>query len=147
VLFKRAHRPDSANLAGRRVRRRVSAGGGLAGTAPASPPLFTGQSVGETTAGAPQLDGHGNILGGLRTPAVDVPVATLSGQPQAGSLYCAFFGQTTPFTAAQLKALYPTRLAFVKAWDADVARLVRQRELDPADGILLDRAAARSTVA
>jgi Alpha/beta hydrolase domain len=123
-----------------------AAAGGLYGTAPARPPLFTGQSVGETSAGLPQLDAHGDIIGGLRTPAVDVPVATLSGQPQAGSLYCAFFGQTTPFTSAQLKALYPTHLAFVKAWDADVARLVCQRELDPADGILLDRAAARSTV-
>jgi Alpha/beta hydrolase domain len=123
-----------------------AATGGLTGTPPASPPLFTGQSAGEASAGSPRLDAHGNILGGLRTPAVDVPVATLSGQPQPGSLYCAFFGQTTPFTTAKLTALYPTHRAFVRAWDAAVARLVCNRELDPADGSLLEQAAARSTV-
>jgi len=56
-------------------------------------------------------DSYGNAVGGVRTAAVDVPIAAYSGQP-AGSglanLTCSFFGQTTPFTSAQLAALYPT---------------------------------------
>ena len=54
-------------------------------------------------------DSHGNALGGVRTAAVDVPIATYSGQPNSsggGGLTCSFFGQTTPFTSAQLATLY-----------------------------------------
>jgi hypothetical protein len=59
-------------------------------------------------------DQYGNALGGVRTAAVDVPVAAYSGQPSSsGSLFCGFFGQTTPFTASQLSTLYPTHAAYV----------------------------------
>jgi hypothetical protein len=62
-------------------------------------------------------DDHGNVLGGIRTPAVDAPVATLSGLPApGGSSFCFLFGTTTPFTPAQLEALYPSHGAFVSAW-------------------------------
>jgi Alpha/beta hydrolase domain len=122
--------------------------GGLLGIPAIAPPLFAGQSPGEATTGLPVRDANGNIIGGLRTPAVDVPVATLAGTPQSGSgaLFCVFFGQTTPFPAAKLQALYSTHADFVAAWDKDVASLVFQRELDPADATLLDVAAAASTV-
>jgi hypothetical protein len=61
-------------------------------------------------------DRYGNTLGGVRTPAVDVPIATYSGQPSSSSgssLTCIFFGQTTPFATAQLTTLYPTHADYV----------------------------------
>jgi Alpha/beta hydrolase domain len=61
-------------------------------------------------------DAHGNVLGGIRTPAVDAPVATLSGSPTGGSQFCFLFGTTTPFTPEQLAALYPDHDSFVSAW-------------------------------
>jgi hypothetical protein len=59
-------------------------------------------------------DAYGNALGGVRTPAVDVPIATYSGQPASGaSLLCSLFGQTTPFTTTALVMLYPTHDDYV----------------------------------
>jgi Alpha/beta hydrolase domain len=103
----------------------------------------------------------GNALGGIRTPQVQAPVATLSGlgQPssqasgQPGSspslsagTICGIFGTTVPFSASKLKALYPTHAAFVTKWDAAAAALVRQGYLLPADARTLDQVAARSDV-
>jgi hypothetical protein len=58
-------------------------------------------------------DSNGNALGGVRTPAVDVPIATYSGQNSGGSFLCVLFGQTKPFTTAQLTTLYPTHDDYV----------------------------------
>lgn len=53
-------------------------------------------------------DEHGNALGGIRTPAVDVPRATLTGESPPGSdVFCVLFGQTVPFDEETLDALYP----------------------------------------
>jgi hypothetical protein len=57
-------------------------------------------------------DSYGNALGGVRTPAVDVPIAVYSGQ-NSGGILCSLFGKTTPFTAAQLTMLYPTHDDYV----------------------------------
>ncbi len=58
-------------------------------------------------------DGEGNSLGGVRTAAVDVPIATYSGQSTSSNVLCSLFGSTTPFSPAQLLALYPTHDDYV----------------------------------
>ena len=61
-------------------------------------------------------DANGNALGGIRTPAVDVPIAALTGEwPPENALnpLCMLYGQTYPFSAAQLQALYPTHQDYV----------------------------------
>ena len=73
----------------------------------------------ETTGMSPVVfatDANGNVLGGIRTPAVDAPVATLSGARTGGSSFCFLFGTTVPFTPSQLAALYPNHGTFVAAW-------------------------------
>ena len=63
------------------------------------------------------LDRNGNVLGGVRTPAVDAPIAVLSGIPPPDSPgFCDTFGQTRPFTLTQIAALYPTHADFVRDW-------------------------------
>jgi hypothetical protein len=52
-------------------------------------------------------DELGNVLGGIRTPWVDVPVAVLSGLGQGGESFAFLFGRTTPFDEATLTDLYP----------------------------------------
>lgn len=52
-------------------------------------------------------DEHGIATGGLRTPWVDVPVATLSGLGQTGEAFSRLFGTTTAFDPATLVRLYP----------------------------------------
>ena len=73
----------------------------------------------ETTGVSPVVfakDANGNVLGGIRTPAMDAPVAVLSGQGTGGASFCFLFGSTTPFNPAQLEVLYPTHGKFVSAW-------------------------------
>jgi hypothetical protein len=117
-------------------------GGVSKGIPAAAPPLFADQSVGEGPNTAPVRDANVNIVGGVRSPAVDVPVATLTGQidPSATG-FCALSGTTTPFTSAELHAHYPTHAEFVSKWRASVDQLVRQGYLLPEDGGLLIQAA------
>jgi Alpha/beta hydrolase domain len=70
-------------------------------------------------------DEYGNAAGGIRTPLVDVPVYTLSGEPAPDSPpLCRLFGSTTPFDAATLARLYPTHDAYVSAFTASTEAAV-----------------------
>jgi Alpha/beta hydrolase domain len=61
----------------------------------------------------------GIALGGIRTPPVDVPVATLSGVPGPNpSTICLLLGSTKPFTAARLAQLYPSRAVYLQRYTA-----------------------------
>jgi hypothetical protein len=91
------------------------------GKAPKSAPRL------DVAAGPPvaiNTDANGNALGGIRTPAVDVPIATFGGLG-SGSITCTLFGSTVPFDQAKLASLYPTHKAFVKAYNKALKRSVR----------------------
>lgn len=82
------------------------------------PPTGERLEVDTEADGGPAIrrDERGNALGGVRNPLVDVPVATLTGDPpQQTSLddlttsvsgICALFGQTIPFDQPTLLELY-----------------------------------------
>ena len=111
-----------------------------------APPKGSRIDIDEAT-GAFVLDPHGNVTGGVRTPAVDAPIAKLSGiASSANSALCRLFGVTTPFDAATLAALYPTHAAFVKAWNKAVDASVKAGFVLPADAVNLKKAAAQSTI-
>lgn len=79
-------------------------------------------------------DQRGNVLGGIRTPDVDVPVASLSGESDPGApILCALFGKTTPFDEATLKSLYPRRADYLKQFDDALDRAVRAGFVRKAD--------------
>jgi hypothetical protein len=84
------------------------------GTPPPVGPLLSVQSTSPLVL---QRDAAGNALGGVRTPHVDAPVATLTGI-NSGPGFCRLFGSTEPLTNQQLLARYPTKEAFVAAWKA-----------------------------
>jgi hypothetical protein len=126
--------------------RWVVTGGVRGGQPAAAPPLFAGQSVGETSSPPPVLDGNGDIVGGVRSPAVDVPVATLTGIPTNTPGFCILAGSTAPFTAAKLTQLYPTHGSFVSKWTRDVIRLTREGYLTRPDALNLIRAGASSSI-
>jgi hypothetical protein len=113
------------------------------GTAPPKSPRL--QTTGDEAAPF-VLDADGNVKGGIRTPQVDAPVATLSGLGQTGSNFCGIFGTTKPFDAATLAAKYPSYAAFVKAWNAATDRAVKAGFVLPADAKNIKAAAAQSTV-
>ncbi len=101
------------------------------GTPPPSPPRFR---LASTNPPALALDAHGNVIGGVRTPAVDVPVSTLSGAAPAGtSPLCSLFGQSTPFTPAVLAALYHTKADYLAAYTASLNKSIAGGFILPAD--------------
>jgi hypothetical protein len=84
------------------------------GTAPPSPGRFT---LASTSPAALALDAHGNVIGGVRTPSVDVPISTLSGAaPPGATVLCSLFGSTTPFSAATLAGLYGSTANYVQRY-------------------------------
>jgi Alpha/beta hydrolase domain len=112
------------------------------GVPPASAPLLDVESTSPTVLAR---DEFGNALGGIRSPHVDAPIATLTGINTGGG-FCRLFGTTIPFTPAQLSALYPTHEDFVAAWDDALASAVAAGFiLEPDADELLD-AASNSTV-
>lgn len=101
------------------------------GTAPPHGPRIETVAERDTTI---VRDGHGNAVGGIRTPPLDVPVATLSGDPPDGSdRLCSLFGVTLPFDSATLGELYADREEYLAAFDrsldaAVVAGFVREAD-------------------
>jgi hypothetical protein len=90
-------------------------------------------------------DQYGNALGGVRSPQVDAPIATLN-SANTGAGFCRLFGSTTPFTPTQLAALYPTHDDFVRKWTVSLFTNVANGFLLPEDAAELYNAAAASTV-
>jgi len=91
-------------------------------------------------------DANGNVLGGIRTPAVDAPVATLSGLGKGGTSFCSLFGSTVPLIPSQLEVLYPSHRKFVSAW-VHATELARAKGfLVGADAKELEAAAVQSNI-
>lgn len=122
------------------------------GTPPPIAPRFQTQSL----PGLPvvfKTDEHGNTLGGIRTPQVDVPVATLTGTGNQAapnstptSTFCSLFGQTVPFGATELATLYPSHDAFVKQYWLSALNATLHGYLLWDDAINLVDAADSSTI-
>jgi hypothetical protein len=93
------------------------------GTPPAEPPPFRLTGANPV---ALALDSHGNVIGGVRTPAVDVPVSTLSGAAPAGAtVLCALFGSTVLFSNDTLVGLYRTPSNFVASYQASLDKAIK----------------------
>jgi hypothetical protein len=68
----------------------------------------------------------GIALGGIRTPPVDVPVATLSGVPGPNpSTICILLGSTKPFSKARIAELYPSRTDYVRRYNTDTDATIK----------------------
>jgi hypothetical protein len=78
-------------------------------------------------------DEAGNVLGGVRTPHVDAPVAVLSGLGNSGGPVAFLAGTTTPFSAEALRARYPTPAAYLEQFGAATAKAVAAGFLLAAD--------------
>ena len=96
---------------------------------------------------AVERNGDAIALGGIRTPPVDVPVAAVSGQAGPNpSTICLLLGSTKPLTAARIAALYPSRAAYLKAYNANADKTIKAGFVLPADRAALLAFANPSTV-
>jgi Alpha/beta hydrolase domain len=109
---------------------------------PRAPPIDV--SPGET----PTIvrDEFGNATGGIRLPQLEVPTATLSGEPGGGPGFCSLFGTTIAFDAARLASLYPTQRDYVNAFSKATDRAQRAGFLLPADAKQAKAEARRTSV-
>jgi Alpha/beta hydrolase domain len=92
------------------------------GQQPPSPPRL---DLASTNPAVLALDSNGNALGGVRTPAVDVPISTLSGAaPPDAKPLCALFGSTTPFSTTKLVPLYHDQSNYISLYTHDLDRTI-----------------------
>lgn len=90
--------------------------------------------------GLPSRDAHGNALGGLRLPPLDVPVATYA------ATTCGLFGSTVAFDLLTLAQLYPSHDDYVTKMQAATDRAVAAGFLLPHDAEELMTLAGASSV-
>jgi hypothetical protein len=92
-----------------------------------------------------QRDRFGNALGGVRTPALDVPIARYHPRME-GPGVCELWGYREPFSPAQLASVYPTHHAYVAKVRSSVSHLVAARWITKRDGDRIIAAAAAARV-
>jgi Alpha/beta hydrolase domain len=79
-------------------------------------------------------DDRGIALGGIRTPSVNVPISTLTGEaPPGGPSFCRLFGASYPFDNATLLSLYGTRANYLALFDDSLKEAVAAGFLRPED--------------
>jgi hypothetical protein len=79
------------------------------------------------------VDEHGNATGGIRTPWVDVPIATLSGISGGTDPLSILLGVTRPFPPATLQRLYPDQTAYLNAFQASLRTATTSGFILPTD--------------
>jgi hypothetical protein len=103
----------------------------LTGKPPPEPARFKLASTNPPTLA---FDSQGNVIGGVRTPAVDVPVSTLTGSAPAGtSTICSLFGTTTLFSPQELTSLYGSQANYLSKYTADLDKAIAGRYLLPSE--------------
>lgn len=87
-----------------------------------------------------ERDANGNALGGVRSPHVDAPVATLDGVND-GVFFCRLFGRTIPLTPTQIQTLYADKPDFMTQWVNSINTNVANGFMRQADAAALEAAA------
>ena len=115
------------------------------GIAPPAAPHIT--AAGDGTPGATIVnDQYGNAQGGVRTPYVDVPIATYYGTTPGPGTCTLLWGHWAPFNPAQLATLYPTHAAYVTPVKDEANRLAEEHWLTRQDAALISAEAQRANV-
>ncbi len=96
----------------------------------------------EVVNGQPLTDAFGNLLGGLRSPYVDVPTSTWNGS-STGASFCFIAGHEIPFDSARLHQLYPNHGDYVTKVVQSTRQLESQRFLTPRDAREIIKEAAQ----
>jgi len=90
-------------------------------------------------------DVHGNALGGLRMPYIDVPVASYTGYLTVGGMG-GITGTAKPLPPEVLKTLYPDHASYVAKFSAATDALVAGRWISAEDGNGMKAAAMQAKV-
>ncbi len=74
-------------------------------------------------------DQFGNAQGGIRTPQLDAPIATLSGFGNTPAGFCGLFGTTTLFPPDQLAQIYGNRANFLVRYVVATGQMLKAKFL------------------
>lgn len=107
-----------------------------------TPPPKAGPVITETADGNEginiKLDEHGNALGGVRHPYVEVPVATWHDKSMPlnseSMFFCSLAGYRVPFDREKIRTLYSSKEDYVKKVDEITDKLMAERFLTRSDG-------------
>ena len=102
-------------------------------TTPPHAPLIA--TTGAPPATVTLLDGHGNGVGGVRAPELDVPAATYTESAGSSSLNCSLAGESLPFDTALLRGLYPTPVTYLGPFVRDTLGIAAKGFLTPDDAV------------
>jgi hypothetical protein len=69
-----------------------------------------------------QRDEHGNARGGIRMPELEAPIAAYRGSVDGVDMLAGLTGSTTLFEPGKIRALYPTRDDYLRAYREAVDR-------------------------
>ncbi len=92
------------------------------------------------------LDQYGNALGGVRTPYLDVPIATYHMGVSNGIFTCAVLGYKTPLGPDVIQQLYPQHGAYVSRVARDTQRIVKEGFMPSYDASNIVTQAAQASV-
>lgn len=83
--------------------------------------------------GKPVLDRFGNVIGGIRSPLLEAPTSTWSGN-STGPSFCRIAGHEVPMDRTVLKTIYKTPDDYLRAVVTSVSRLVVEGFIVKEDG-------------
>ena len=95
--------------------------------------------------GAPVKDEFGNVVGGLRSPYLDVPTSRWDGN-STGASFCRIAGHEVPFDQATLDRLYRSHADYVAKVTRSAYALAAQRFITPYDAAAIVLEAARADI-
>lgn len=113
------------------------------------PPASIPRLAVNTTEDGFQLDSYGNALGGVRSPYVDVPIATMTGMNSStinDPDICFLYGSTDLLPDLTLQSLYSTNAAYVADVTSAAATAVADGVLVQEDADLIIQAAAAENI-
>ena len=87
-----------------------------------------------------ERDEHGNALGGIRMPYIEVPVATYRSYPFEDGIMTSF---RKNFSAEKLKALYPDRMTYIAKFSTATDRFAAGGWITPEDSVALKKASEK----
>jgi hypothetical protein len=104
-------------------------------------PMAHAEPISVDPQGQPTTDASGNVVGGLRLPAISVPLAVYRARSEP---QCSLAGSVQPLDNGQLKAAYGNRTGYLKRHAEAVEAALTQRWLEPVDAAALKAQAART---
>jgi len=122
----------------------------VSGKVPPKAPVMATRSAPGVPFAVADVDEHGNAVGGVRSPYLDVPASTFftrsTPTDQQSGFFCSLCGYAVPFPKETLATLYPTHRDYVRKVAEEVDAMVKGKIITASDGARIKAEAAGAAV-